>query len=978
MDNSSNFLGETDPNKMDNSSNFLGETEPTKMDNSSNFLGETDATEMDNSSNFLGETTPSDFDNSSNFLGETTPSDFDNSSNFLGETTPSNFDNSSNFLGETTPSDFDNSSNFLGETTPSNFDNSSNFLGETTPSEVNYISDIHAEGFTSNFNNVEATKFVGVNPDNTLFDSTNSTYSNFLNSFPGLSFVPGYDRFKPIGNYTGDTQRYNPDKKYYIDGNLTNQGISQLQEMVGSPSFLDKMYDKFNLKDDSYNTTFPLLRHPLVLSGIQKKGGNPENFGQFGLTFDDGLIRGGTLSSTTRAFIDTARIATWLLSPKGILWSGRQLSTQRTNKFGKVWTPANLLTAVGSQHLGLKPSRPGVAPFGDLSFQYQLDIPLGNTLYKDKLQRIYISDRNSPFSEQGGILDVDPLGGFDSFYGIGITNTTRYKNTFNQKGIREQKFNPFDSTTSIAPPQYSDIFGYGDPSKGYTGDTYEKSVPNTDTEKKEFALGGKKDDVHLSGFYLDGDKHSNGIRDEYENQKINPFKEDDVDKGYNPIQTAQNSNLESKEDVSVPTDEDDLKKFGVASEERVTDSGIYTTEQDISPLKDDIQNQKFNPFKKDDEDKSYVPSQTTSNLNSKDGVSLPTDDTEKLDFGLASKDPSQQTNTNQQIPSVLANKEASGNTDDLIKSYETVAYGNTPTRRVTGFNDFRENLNTDYGKKIYTKQNNDYSTQNINARVNFNDPGKVGVDRSKWSNLDKTQNENRYDIVNAANIGESYNDLVHFWVRPSGGSIIQFRGTVSGVTETFSPSWTDIKYNGRADTGKKYESFGRTVSFNFRVAATSRVEMKPIWQKLQRLATMTMPQYGGSNGYKGTLVRFRLGQLYFGKLAFIDSLSYTISDEASWEISPLGTTDSIGELPKVIDVSIGFTILDDITPRYGAQIYDGSVFRGTSGNTYGDSVYDITNDENNVDASQNSAVTNYKYSWESDETTTQVQSTVNE
>ena len=172
-------------------------TTPADFDNSSNFLGETDPNKMDSSSNFLGETNPSKFDNVSNFLGETTPSDFDNKSNFLGETDPNKMDNSSNFLGEANVSNFNNSSNFLGETTPSNFNfEPSHEKTAKTPSEVNYLSDIHASGFTSKFGNKDDTKFIGINPNNTIFDSTNSKFSNFQNSFPGISFTPGYGSFK--------------------------------------------------------------------------------------------------------------------------------------------------------------------------------------------------------------------------------------------------------------------------------------------------------------------------------------------------------------------------------------------------------------------------------------------------------------------------------------------------------------------------------------------------------------------------------------------------------------------------------------------------------------------------------------------------------------------------------------------------------------------------------------------------------------
>ena len=59
-----------------------------------------------------------------------------------------------------------------------------------------------------------------------------------------------------------------------------------------------------------------------------------------------------------------------------------------------------------------------------------------------------------------------------------------------------------------------------------------------------------------------------------------------------------------------------------------------------------------------------------------------------------------------------------------------------------------------------------------------------------------------------------------------------------------------------------------------------------------------------------------------GKLAFIDSLTYTISDDVPWDINIDG---KLQELPMGIDVAIGFKVLDDTRPEYkedAPAIYD--------------------------------------------------------
>jgi hypothetical protein len=206
--------------------------------------------------------------------------------------------------------------------------------------------------------------------------------------------------------------------------------------------------------------------------------------------------------------------------------------------------------------------------------------------------------------------------------------------------------------------------------------------------------------------------------------------------------------------------------------------------------------------------------------------------------------------------------------------------------------------------------------------------GGAAQNRIDWHQTDGTAagHKERYDKVNALEVGAGEkNDLVHLWFKAESGDRVQFRGTVSSIIETFSPDWSAVKYGGRADSGYKYDSFNRSLTFNFQVTATSRIEMKPIWQKLQYLSTMTMPSYyDDGKGYSGNLIKFRLGNLFIGKLAFFNSFTYTMSTDMPWEISPKGMESGydIGELPRSIDVAVGLKILDDVTYKLGAKVYD--------------------------------------------------------
>ena len=244
---------------------------------------------------------------------------------------------------------------------------------------------------------------------------------------------------------------------------------------------------------------------------------------------------------------------------------------------------------------------------------------------------------------------------------------------------------------------------------------------------------------------------------------------------------------------------------------------------------------------------------------------------------------------------------------ELIKGYETIAYGNMPDRVAgdTEVNDFRSLL---IGNESTRADNADYTSNSLQSRFGFKNPGAIGVDRTDYTT------SHAADPIQSGAIGGESDDLVKLiFDIHGGGSKLQFRGAVSGITETFSPSWDGMKYNGRADSAFMYKTFERSLSFNFQVYPTSKAELIPLYKKLERLSTMTMPNYG-SAGYEGILLDFTLGKLWVSQLSFIDSLSYSFSDDVPWDIDEQA---SMG-----IDVSIGLKLLMNELPKYQSAVYN--------------------------------------------------------
>ena len=855
MNNKSQFLGETSPKEMNNSEQFLGETNPKPMSLEERFLGQTSPTEMNNSEQFLGETTPNESDKSSKFLGETTPSESDRSSKFLGETSPKESDRSSKFLGETTPQSSDMSSKFLGETspTPMNIPNGEKGLGETTPTdfsfkkklenegkdfkEVNNLSDIHSKGFTSKFGGVEATKFVGVNPNNTVFDGANSLFSNINDN----TFTLG----KTYGTSFSDAGGMNSGEEGF--------GIGKGQSKRQSPSFLDEQYNKFNLRDDAFNLGTAAFAHPLILRGIQRKGiskGEPQKWG-FGFPIDDGLVRGGIVTAVDRAVVDAVRLGKWMVSVKGLLWGVKNLGLQASNanvetitgkRLTKVWTPINTIASTLGGFIGLHPRRHGILPLPEavgpekyesvqkLKKVAQVDdITLGVMGTGNRLVGLY----NESFLTIGGtttsstfkgapFLRLQSPGGPNALYGLIPGGKIPHRD-------EDTRFDVFDGFT--IQNQYN-ILGT-DPS---TGPTSAQNLNFLPFDRDKTPLGKEiKDstDEYKPIFSTEGP--NKGSDDSTKNGKAGRIYNDE--EPY-PI---------------LDTDREEINGIGLEN--------IYNSVKDGNGLDEtnEVHTKYDNPFEK-----------------------LKTTDGESHNIELLGS-------------------------SELIKGYETIAYGNMPDRVAgdTEINDFRSLLTGDESTRA---NGSDYTSNSLQSRFGFTNPGKVGADRTDYNT------SHAADPIQSGDIGGESDDLVKLiFDIHGGGSKLQFRGAVSGITETFSPGWDGMKYNGRADSAFMYKTFERSLGFNFQVYPTSKAELIPLYKKLERLSTMTMPKYG-SAGYEGILLDFTLGKLWVSQLSFIDSLSYSFSDDVPWDIDEGA---SMG-----IDVSIGLKLLMNELPEYQTNVYN--------------------------------------------------------
>lgn len=133
---------------------------------------------------------------------------------------------------------------------------------------------------------------------------------------------------------------------------------------------------------------------------------------------------------------------------------------------------------------------------------------------------------------------------------------------------------------------------------------------------------------------------------------------------------------------------------------------------------------------------------------------------------------------------------------------------------------------------------------------------------------------------------------------------IQFRATITGLNETFSPSWDSNKFIGNPFNYYTYSGIERSLSFNFKVFSLSCEEHNNAWEKLETLATKVYPFGRLAYGVKPPIINFTMSDLFKSRTVFIESLSYTTDDNTPWTISDGMTA------PQIIDVAITLKFIE--------------------------------------------------------------------
>ena len=236
------------------------------------------------------------------------------------------------------------------------------------------------------------------------------------------------------------------------------------------------------------------------------------------------------------------------------------------------------------------------------------------------------------------------------------------------------------------------------------------------------------------------------------------------------------------------------------------------------------------------------------------------------------------------------------------------------------------------------------ASSSISVRLNMGDPGAIG---------DSVDTEVRKDKLNLLGPITTTDDSVPLDGTKEGRDIIKFRIEVitpgdsntepktehlyfraylDSFSDGYGAKWSSFNYLGRAEEFHTYGGFNRSINVGFKIAAQSRDEMKPLYQKLNTLIGSTAPTYD-NNIMRGTLAKLTVGDYIYRLPGFIEKVDVQWGQDYPWEIamrSPEGDDidTAMQELPMILDVSLSFKPIHNFVPT-ADSIVGGEQFKTT-------------------------------------------------
>ena len=204
----------------------------------------------------------------------------------------------------------------------------------------------------------------------------------------------------------------------------------------------------------------------------------------------------------------------------------------------------------------------------------------------------------------------------------------------------------------------------------------------------------------------------------------------------------------------------------------------------------------------------------------------------------------------------------------------------------------------------------------------------------------KNSAEKGVDFINQLSVqqdsilnDEDKKDIVPFEFNvfePGRERFLYFRAFLDGLNDNYTGDWTGTKYVGRAEQFYTYQGFNRTIDFSFKIAALSKEELLPLYQKLNFLVGSTAPTYASNGEFmKGTLCALTIGDYISRQDGFISSIGITWDKTYPWEINNNAGKEGLQpRVPHMLDINVSFTPIHRFNVKSNLDLENNETYIG--------------------------------------------------
>ena len=160
---------------------------------------------------------------------------------------------------------------------------------------------------------------------------------------------------------------------------------------------------------------------------------------------------------------------------------------------------------------------------------------------------------------------------------------------------------------------------------------------------------------------------------------------------------------------------------------------------------------------------------------------------------------------------------------------------------------------------------------------------------------------NPYHDIKREILEENKSDIVKVTI---GG--INFFATVTNLSDKNTSNWDSVKPIGSGVNFYLFNNWERSISFDLTMYAEHNADLGWIWNKVNRLTSLTMGNPSGASGtgygVYGNIVYLRIGDL-IKENGFLSDITMNVDTQSPWEI------DNGSQLPFICTLSISFQVV---------------------------------------------------------------------